>query len=261
MMNSTRRALLFPLLCSVPATHAFVPVSSAPATTGCLGESNKANEGIGDAAEDVGHAGDVYRVWNTKTNKCGGTSSGETSRRRAFGDVLRLSVATSAAGCACCPRPASALARLVPAAGGRYDPARNPLTDAAFARSMAAGMRDYERAAAPAKRRLFDRLAAALWDVAAPTIVEVGLGAFPNAALYPRTREGLDIVGVDPNDRMEAYARDSAARAGLVPPRDSLRIVHGVSEALPLEDDSCDALVCVSAHSLASSKERRAMWH
>jgi len=74
------------------------------------------------------------------------------------------------------------------------------------------------------------------------TIVEIGMGSFPNALFYKKM-EGIDIIGVDPNDRMEQYARDNAARAGLVP-KDSLRIVHGVSEALPLADNSCDAVVC-----------------
>merc|ERR1719370_1643141 len=45
---------------------------------------------------------------------------------------------------------------------------------------------------------------------------------------------------------MEAYAKENAERAGLLLPerRDSLRIVHGVAEALPLESKSADAVVC-----------------
>ena len=48
---------------------------------------------------------------------------------------------------------------------------------------------------------------------------------------------------MDPNDRMENYARDNAARAGLGA-TSSLRVAHGVSEALPLASKSCDAIVC-----------------
>ena len=76
-------------------------------------------------------------------------------------------------------------------------------------------------------------------------VVDVGMGSFPNA-LYYKQQTNLDIIGVDPNDRMEGYARDSAKRAGLLTEdrNNSLRIVHGVSEALPLADASCDAVVC-----------------
>ena len=42
---------------------------------------------------------------------------------------------------------------------------------------------------------------------------------------------------------MESYARDNAAKAGLGS-TSSLRVVHGVSEALPLASKSCDAVVC-----------------
>ena len=42
---------------------------------------------------------------------------------------------------------------------------------------------------------------------------------------------------------MENYARDNAAKAGLGS-TSSLRVVHGVSEALPLASKSCDAVVC-----------------
>ena len=85
-----------------------------------------------------------------------------------------------------------------------------------------------------------------LQETSEPTIVEIGIGSFPNAPYYtPRLkgRGGLDIIGVDPNDRMENYARDNAARAGLGA-TSSLRVVHGVSEALPLASKSCDAIVC-----------------
>ncbi len=104
--------------------------------------------------------------------------------------------------------------------------------------------------------------------------MEVGVGAFPNAPYYAsavssgggslgataRSR-GLDIVGVDPNDFMFDYARDSAVRAGLMtttttmtttsssgdPPGGcanvSLRTVHGVAESLPFATGSIDAVV------------------
>ena len=147
------------------------------------------------------------------------------------------------------PNAALALAQITAPAPDQlkqYDLPRNALQDAAFAQGMASGMGSYERAAFPTKQRLFERMFAKLQDTAEPTVVEIGIGSFPNAPYYtPRLkgRGGLDIIGVDPNDRMENYARDNAAKAGLGA-TSSLRVVHGVSEALPLASKSCDAVVC-----------------
>ena len=131
----------------------------------------------------------------------------------------------------------------------------------AFAQGMAVGMADYERAAYPTKQKLFRALFASLPTTAVPdqqqqqqqqqpTIVEIGIGSFPNALYYTpqltdRDSTGLDIIGIDPNDRMEGYAQDNAKKAGLrTNPLNSLRVVHGVSEALPFDDHSVDAVVC-----------------
>ena len=147
------------------------------------------------------------------------------------------------------PNAALALAQITAPAPDQlkqYDLPRNALQDAAFAQGMASGMGSYERAAFPTKQRLFEKMFAKLQDTAEPTVVEIGIGSFPNAPYYtPRLkgRGGLDIIGVDPNDRMENYARDNAAKAGLGA-TSSLRVVHGVSEALPLASKSCDAVVC-----------------
>ena len=165
----------------------------------------------------------------------------KTSRR----DLLKAASLTALAF----PNAALALAQITAPSQEQlklYDLPRNALQDAAFAQGMASGMGSYERAAFPTKQRLFERMFAKLQDTAEPTVVEIGIGSFPNAPYYtPRLkgRGGLDIIGVDPNDRMENYARDNAARAGLGA-TSSLRVVHGVSEALPLASKSCDAVVC-----------------
>jgi len=175
----------------------------------------------------------------------GGAPDG--NRRQMFAEVLR-STAVASAGCVCLgclPHAAYGLAQITTPsreALSKYDLPRNQLQDAAFAQGMAVGMVDYEKEASPAKKRLFQTLFASLAGRPGATVVEVGMGSFPNARYYPQ-REGLDIIGVDPNDRMEGYARENARRAGLVP-ADSLRVVHGVSETLPLADNSCDAVVC-----------------
>merc|ERR1719445_282503 len=169
----------------------------------------------------------------------------DENRRLMFGNLVKLT-----AGCLCCsscvsPHVAYGLSQLVSPNEESlkiYDVARNPITDEFFAQGMAVGMVDYEREASPKKKRLFSSLFSSLEGVDDPVVVEVGMGSFPNA-LYYKNQKGLDIIGIDPNDRMERFAKESATRAGIAN-KDSLRIFHGVSEALPLSDNSVDAIVC-----------------
>eukprot|EP00521_Asterionellopsis_glacialis_P016173 CAMPEP_0195294748 /NCGR_PEP_ID=MMETSP0707-20130614/15805_1 /TAXON_ID=33640 /ORGANISM="Asterionellopsis glacialis, Strain CCMP134" /LENGTH=269 /DNA_ID=CAMNT_0040355799 /DNA_START=42 /DNA_END=851 /DNA_ORIENTATION=- len=127
-----------------------------------------------------------------------------------------------------------------------YDIKRNQFQDASFACGMATGMRDYEKAAFPKKKLLFETLFTSLHAKEEPVIVEIGMGSFPNALYYKKYAnnqqfKSLDIIGIDPNDQMELYAKDNAKRANI---ESNVRIVHGVSEALPLETNSCDAVIC-----------------
>ena len=121
---------------------------------------------------------------------------------------------------------------------------RNARKDEDFAKGMAYGMIDYERAVSKKKRALF----AKLWSLMPPNpvVVEVGIGSFPNALYFgsksaPRS---MDIVGVDPNGYMEPYVLENAKKAGLLEPerQTSLRFVKGIAEALPLEDKVADAV-------------------
>jgi len=179
------------------------------------------------------------------------------ARREVLGAALRL----GACGCAACfssPRSASALAQLVKPddeAIKKFDVKRDDFLDARFACGMATGMGDYEEAASARKARLFRTLFSTLPRKDA-VIAEVGMGSFPNAPYFAQTGApaGMDIIGIDPNDKMENYARLNARKARLTgKPKltptgpaapNALRVVHGVSEALPLEDASCDAVVC-----------------
>lgn len=179
------------------------------------------------------------------------------NRRQVFLDVLCRSV-SAASICGCCsstlflPQPAHGLAQIttpLPEALVGFDPPRNPFMDAAFAQGMAVGMVDYEREAYPKKKELFKQLFSSLPingnNNEEPVVVEIGMGSFPNALYYEGAAKGLDIVGIDPNDWMTGYAKENAERAGLLNvDGDNLRIVHGISEALPLLDGSCDAVVC-----------------
>eukprot|EP00930_Biecheleria_cincta_P082068 TRINITY_DN7162_c0_g3_i1.p1 TRINITY_DN7162_c0_g3~~TRINITY_DN7162_c0_g3_i1.p1 ORF type:complete len:366 (+),score=75.81 TRINITY_DN7162_c0_g3_i1:32-1099(+) len=173
-------------------------------------------------------------------------------QRQSRAGLLRVA---AAAACACgvClrteSRPASAMAQLVlPSAEKlrRFDPPRDKEFDKRFAGGMNFGMRDYEEAVAANKRKHFEQFFQALPKGA--TIVEVGLGSFPNAPFFGMSSapQGMDIIGVDPNDSMEQYARQNAEAAGIMDPakKNSLRIAHGVAEALPLDTGSADGVVC-----------------
>ncbi|GMH58732.1 hypothetical protein TL16_g02675 [Triparma laevis f. inornata] len=116
------------------------------------------------------------------------------------------------------------------------------MTDMRFALGMSSGMKDYEAEASTKKAELFSKLLSSL--PASPSIVEVGMGSFPNSKFYhPSSSSNLDIIGVDPNDSMKGYAMSNANDAGLTKNGNSVRIVHGVSEALPFDDNSVDACV------------------
>ena len=103
-----------------------------------------------------------------------------TSRR----DLLKAASLTIATF----PNAALALAQITAPSQEQlklYDLPRNALQDAAFAQGMASGMGSYERAAFPTKQRLFAKMFAKLQDTAEPTVVEIGIGSFPNAPLRP----------------------------------------------------------------------------
>jgi len=136
-----------------------------------------------------------------------------------------------------------------------YNRPRNVNLDKFFANGMATEMVGYEEKARPYKQKLFQSLFALLSkeDNPQPTIVEVGMGTFPNAPYYAQgikdnpSLQGFDIISVDPNDYMHSYAIQSAEKSGLISSsstsKTTLRNVHGVAEALPFDDNSIDAVV------------------
>ena len=177
--------------------------------------------------------------------------------------------------CKCCLKKlpsANALVDLAPSPS-KFDYKRNEALDSIFSCSMATTMKDYEEEARPYKsqlfRSLFDSLSMSKGKVNdTPVIVEVGMGTFPNAiylaqSIQSSSLKSLDIIGVDPNDSMKQYALENAVKSGLSLEDVSLRIVHGVAEALPFEDASVDAVVVtltlcsVSNPQLAVSEIRR----
>lgn len=108
-------------------------------------------------------------------------------------------------------------------------------------------MAPYEAAVADRKRALFRKMLQRMPRSDA-VLVEVGMGVFPNAVyMSPNNAPSqMDIVGVDPNYQVKAYAEISAKVAGLTAPErgNSLRVARGVAEALPLGSGVADAVVC-----------------
>lgn len=202
------------------------------------------------------------RAW-TRASMCEDAARRGDARggRRALLDGLARGAA--ACGCSLCVQPApsgAAFERFAePPAQLReqYDPPRDAASDVALAYGFASGevAPGYEAEASGRKRRLFDGLFQSLPRGAA--VLEVGPGSLPNAAFYTSLRHA-DMIGVDPNDQMERYARASAERAGLLTPGagNRLRMVHGVAEALPVEDASVDAVISILTLCSVTDAER-----
>lgn len=171
------------------------------------------------------------------------TSTSDTSARRSL-------LAGVVCGCIGCVAPsAQAEVQLVTPSSDlvkAYDKPRDKMKDAGFANGMNYGMVKYEAAVAVKKAALFKKFFAALPQRPDVTIVELGMGTFPNAPYFldASAPPKMDIVGVDPNDYMEKYAKQNAASIGLDKSAGQVRFVHGVSEALPFADASVDGLVC-----------------
>lgn len=157
----------------------------------------------------------------------GGGRSGsgpETAEEGQGGYLRRRGLLLAGAGAAGAAAPCACLACL----RGAFP----PLYDAYAAAVLSAPAGAYEASVASAKAMLFERLGAALH------LLDVGVGAAPNAALYPA---GAAVLGVDSNSSMAARARSSAAEAG----SREFRFRTGAADALPVADESFDA-VCMT---------------
>ncbi|GMN41882.1 hypothetical protein TIFTF001_011104 [Ficus carica] len=71
-------------------------------------------------------------------------------------------------------------------------------------------------------------------------VLEIGIGTGPNLRYYAGN-DGFQVFGVDPNRKMEKYAKAAAVAAGLPPA--NFEFIQAVGEALPLADASVDAIV------------------
>lgn len=99
-----------------------------------------------------------------------------------------------------------------------------------FAEVMQNGMKQYEANIATLKEELFGEISSS--DV----VLDMGIGTGPNLQYMPKETR---VIGVDPNPYMKPYALEKAQKYGV-----TLKFVEGVGEHLPLEDSSCDFVVC-----------------
>ncbi|KAL1218452.1 Sterol methyltransferase-like 3 [Cardamine amara subsp. amara] len=104
-----------------------------------------------------------------------------------------------------------------------------------FALFLSKGMQSYEAEIADYKRKLFHNLTGK-----AEKVLEIGVGTCPNLKYYA-SNENIYVFGIDPNHKMEKYACEAAREAGMKP--ENFRFMQGVGEAIPLDDDSVDAVV------------------
>ncbi|KAL3823954.1 hypothetical protein ACJIZ3_019983 [Penstemon smallii] len=117
----------------------------------------------------------------------------------------------------------------------RIHPPRPDWYEELYASAMDKTMKSYEAEIAGYKSRIFASLRGK-----ANKILEIGIGTGPNFKYYA-DYPGANVLGVDPNRKMEKYALAAAEAAGLQP--SNFKFVQAVAEALPLNDASVDAVV------------------
>ncbi|KAK1363305.1 hypothetical protein POM88_038866 [Heracleum sosnowskyi] len=117
----------------------------------------------------------------------------------------------------------------------RIHPPRPDWYEEFYASAMNSTMESYEAEIAGYKSQIFSDLR----ENNANKILELGIGTGPNLKYY--ASNGVDVIGVDPNQKMEKYAKVAAVSAGL--PLEKFKFIRAVGEALPIEDASIDAVV------------------
>ncbi|KAK3027338.1 hypothetical protein RJ639_040430 [Escallonia herrerae] len=117
----------------------------------------------------------------------------------------------------------------------RFHPKRPDWYEEFFASVMDTSMKAYEAEISGYKLQLFGNLRGK-----ANKILEIGIGTGPNLKYYTGDTT-VNVIGIDPNRKMEKYAQAAALAAGL--PSTNFNFIQAVAEALPLSDASVDAVV------------------
>ncbi|XP_054808474.1 uncharacterized protein LOC129310607 isoform X2 [Prosopis cineraria] len=117
----------------------------------------------------------------------------------------------------------------------KFHPPRPGWYEEFFASIMINASKFFEAEISLYKSKIFSNL-----SDEAQKILEIGIGTGPNLSYYA-SNSNVQVVGIDPNQKMEKYARSSAISAGLPP--SNFEFIHGVGEVIPLSDASMDAVV------------------
>ncbi|XP_023731317.1 uncharacterized protein LOC111879072 [Lactuca sativa] len=118
----------------------------------------------------------------------------------------------------------------------RVHPPRPDWYEEFYATAMDTTMKSYETEIAGYKSQLFANLTGK-----PANILEIGIGTGPNLKYYASATSDANVIGVDPNKKMEKYAQAAAEASGL--PQKNFKFIHAVAEALPVSDASMDAVV------------------
>lgn len=167
----------------------------------------------------------------------------------------KQSVAPVPRFCACCGRrhfiEAAATAAFLPICASnasslhsddyldvlnRIHPPRQDWYEEFYASCLDSGMKSYEAEIAGYKSQIFTKIRGK-----AKRVLEIGIGTGPNLAYYADNNDQVQVFGVDPNKKMEKYAKAAAAAVGL--PSKNFQFIEAVAEAVPLDDASVDAVV------------------
>ncbi|CAJ1932030.1 unnamed protein product [Sphenostylis stenocarpa] len=117
----------------------------------------------------------------------------------------------------------------------KFHPPRPDWYEEFYAGVMNSATESYEDEVAMYKSQIFSNLKGK-----GQRILEIGIGTGPNLSYYASGSD-VEVVGIDPNPKMEKYARSSASSAGLPP--SNFEFIQAVGEAIPLSDASVDAVV------------------
>ncbi|KAL9266443.1 Thiol S-methyltransferase TMT1B-like protein [Drosera capensis] len=118
---------------------------------------------------------------------------------------------------------------------GKIHPSRPDWYEEFYAAAMNNSMKVYEAEIASYKSKLFSAVRGK-----ASEILEIGIGTGPNLKYYAGNG-GVRVFGVDPNRKMEKYARAAVEDAGL--PQENFEFLQAVGEDLPLANSSMDAVI------------------
>ncbi|XP_028762014.1 methyltransferase-like protein 7A isoform X1 [Neltuma alba] len=117
----------------------------------------------------------------------------------------------------------------------KFHPPKPGWYEELYASVLKNATKSYEAEVARYKAEIFSNL-----REKAHKILEIGIGTGPNLSYYASNSD-VQVVGIDPNQKMEKYARSSAVSAGLPP--SNFEFIHAVGEVIPLDDASVDAVV------------------